>query len=134
MDGTPIKLDLYKVPALLRLFLLKKVDLEILENHLLDLNNLKSNIIMITNIKKSNPSILKETRLECSKFGKVLNCYCHLVSVNHPQANTLRIFVEFDSTSSAALAVSKLNGRFYGGRKVSASIYDSFSYHNKIFE
>jgi hypothetical protein len=39
-------------------------------------------------------------------------------------AASVRVFVLYSNTSEAAAAVAKLNGRFFGGNVVKATLYD----------
>lgn len=42
-----------------------------------------------------------------------------------PEHKAVRIFVKFFDVESAKRAIQDLNGRFFGGRAVSASFYDT---------
>jgi poly(U)-binding-splicing factor PUF60 len=45
----------------------------------------------------------------------------------------VKIFVEFTAGKSVESAVAALNGRFFGGRKVVAEIYDQILYLEKDY-
>ena len=45
----------------------------------------------------------------------------------------VKIFVEFEEAKSIQKAVEALNGRFFGGRKVKAEIYDQTAYDAKDY-
>ncbi|KAJ1497574.1 Splicing factor 45 [Coelomomyces lativittatus] len=75
-----------------------------------------------------------ETAEECSKFGKVLQCYVHEIVGPQLPSDAVRIFVEFDKPEAAQQAISELNGRFFSGRKVTARLYDNHSFHQHAYE
>jgi len=61
---------------------------------------------------------------ECSKFGRVLDCKVHVdTSGLVPEEDIVRIFVKFEAQAGADSALNSLDGRFFGGRRVSASYY-----------
>lgn len=47
-----------------------------------------------------------------------------------PDDQAVRIFVKFADTQSAANAVNDLNGRYFGGRVVTAKFYDNQRFDN----
>ncbi|CAM0135443.1 unnamed protein product [Umbelopsis sp. WA50703] len=66
-----------------------------------------------------------ETADECGKYGKVERCLIFEVPESQVGANqAVRIFVKFDSAIAAQRAVDDLNGRYFGGRVVTATFYD----------
>ncbi|KAI9281382.1 hypothetical protein BC943DRAFT_362962 [Umbelopsis sp. AD052] len=67
-----------------------------------------------------------ETADECSKYGKVERCLIFEVPESQVGANqAVRIFVKFQSALFAQRAVDDLNGRYFGGRIVTATFYDA---------
>ncbi|CAO3674749.1 unnamed protein product [Umbelopsis ramanniana] len=67
-----------------------------------------------------------ETADECSKYGKVERCLIFEVPESQVGANqAVRIFVKFQSALSAQRAVDDLNGRYFGGRIVTATFFDA---------
>lgn len=65
-----------------------------------------------------------ETASECAKFGAVAECVvyeCPARSV--PPEEAVRVFVMFHEAASAVLARESMDGRFFGGRRVSATYY-----------
>lgn len=71
-----------------------------------------------------------EVKDECNgKYGPVASVIIHEIPhENHEE--TVRIFVEFLRIESAIKAVVDLNGRFFGGRQVKASFYDTEKFDN----
>ncbi|XP_066155973.1 splicing factor 45 [Euwallacea fornicatus] len=71
-----------------------------------------------------------EVKDECNtKYGPVASCIIHEVPNVIPE-ETVRIFVEFQRIESAIKAVVDLNGRFFGGRLVKATFYDTEKFDN----
>ncbi|XP_018574581.1 splicing factor 45 [Anoplophora glabripennis] len=71
-----------------------------------------------------------EVKDECNtKYGPVGSVIIHEIPHDdHEEA--VRIFVEFLRIESAIKAVVDLNGRFFGGRQVKASFYDTEKFDN----
>jgi splicing factor 45 len=65
-----------------------------------------------------------EVQEECGKYGEVSKCLIFEIPHGVPDEEAVRIFVEFTNNSSATKAYLDLNGRFFGGRIVSAEFYD----------
>ncbi len=63
-----------------------------------------------------------ETKEECQKYGEV-NRVIIFELPKKPQEEAVRIFIEFKTLPSAIKALTDLNGRFFGGRKVKANFY-----------
>lgn len=71
-----------------------------------------------------------EVKDECNtKYGEVGSVIIHEVPDQAPD-EAVRIFVEFKRIESAIKAVVDLNGRFFGGRQVKASFYDTEKFDN----
>ncbi|TPX62498.1 hypothetical protein SpCBS45565_g07005 [Spizellomyces sp. 'palustris'] len=86
-----------------------------------------SRVVLLINMVgpgEADASLQQETADECSRYGKVERCTVFEVPYHVPEEEAVRIFVEFSDVGSAARAQSDLNGRFFGGRVVSASFYD----------
>ncbi|GAB5587105.1 hypothetical protein Unana1_02005 [Umbelopsis nana] len=67
-----------------------------------------------------------ETADECSKYGKVERCLIFEVPESQVGPNqAVRIFVKFHSAMSAQRAIDDLNGRYFGGRVVTATFFDA---------
>lgn len=70
-------------------------------------------------------TLQEETAEECSKYGKVEKCLIFEVPNGQvPPDQSVRIFVQFANAMFAQAAVTDLNGRFFGGRVVTARFYD----------
>jgi len=73
-----------------------------------------------------------ETVDQCTKYGEVVRCAIHEVTTEGVSPDeAVRIFVEFQRSESALKALIDLNGRYFGGRVVSASFYDEDKFYNK---
>ncbi|EFA03164.1 splicing factor 45 [Tribolium castaneum] len=71
-----------------------------------------------------------EVKDECNtKYGEVTSVIIHETQAENPE-EAVRIFVEFRRIESAIKAVVDLNGRFFGGRQVKASFYDTEKFDN----
>ncbi|KAJ3038460.1 hypothetical protein HK097_003161 [Rhizophlyctis rosea] len=85
-------------------------------------------VILLTNMVgpgEVDDDLERETAEECGRFGRVVKCVVHEVRHQHvPEMEAVRIFVRFADTASAERAKNDLNGRFFGGRVVTASFYD----------
>lgn len=67
-----------------------------------------------------------ETKEECGKYGDVVKCLIfEIPGGNVPDDEAVRIFIEFKRLESAIKAVVDLNGRYFGGRVVKASFYNT---------
>ncbi|KAJ3220009.1 hypothetical protein HDU67_007742 [Dinochytrium kinnereticum] len=88
-------------------------------------------IILLCNLVgpgEVDPDLEEETASECSKYGKVEKCLIFEVAAGQASDDeAVRIFVKFcdiDAAVNAMLAAkSKMDGRFFGGRKVSATFF-----------
>lgn len=88
-----------------------------------------SPVILLTNMVgpgEVDDMLQEETADECSKYGKVERCLIFEVpngKIDDDKA--VRIFVKFSGIESARRAINDLNGRFFGGRVVTASFFDN---------
>ncbi|KAL1916069.1 uncharacterized protein VTP21DRAFT_6073 [Calcarisporiella thermophila] len=81
-----------------------------------------STVIVLTNMVgpgEVDDNLQGETAEECKKYGKVERCLIFEIP-----GQEVRIFVRFSTLESAGRALADLNGRFFGGRVVSARFYD----------
>jgi splicing factor 45 len=80
----------------------------------------------MTTVEEVDDSLGAETKQECSKYGTVLDCVIRPVppQVAAPPEERVRIFVLFESQGGAIKAFRDLNGRYFGGRQISASFFD----------
>ena len=68
-----------------------------------------------------------ETKEECQKYGEVNKVTIYEIPNEKPD-EAVRIFIEFKTMPSAIKALTDLNGRFFGGRRVKASFYNFEKY------
>ncbi|KAJ1920088.1 hypothetical protein IWQ60_007077 [Tieghemiomyces parasiticus] len=74
-----------------------------------------------------DPDLQQETSEECQKYGPVTKClvYEHQAPAGQlPAEEAVRIFVEFTDVAAADRARRDLHGRFFGGRRVTARLFD----------
>ncbi|CAG8551436.1 10397_t:CDS:2, partial [Scutellospora calospora] len=88
-----------------------------------------SRVILLTNMVgpgEVDDTLQEETADECNeKYGPVERCL--IFEVPHgklPDDQAVRIFVKFETQAAALKAKKDLNGRFFGGRSVTAKFYD----------
>jgi splicing factor 45 len=63
--------------------------------------------------------------MECSKYGSVQSVLIfEVLEPGFDPEEAVRIFVRFGRVEDATKAVVDLNGRFFGGRTVSAGFFD----------
>jgi splicing factor 45 len=65
-----------------------------------------------------------EVAEECEKFGPVTTVVIFEAIGNVPPALAVRIFVQFTRVESAVKAKAEMDGRFFGGRQVTAHFFD----------
>ncbi|XP_017770984.1 PREDICTED: poly(U)-binding-splicing factor half pint isoform X3 [Nicrophorus vespilloides] len=80
-------------------------------------------------------SLQEEIQEECSKFGGVerVIIYNEKQSEDDDDNVVVKIFVEFAQTREAESARDALNGRYFAGRKVRASLYDQTLFDHSDF-
>ncbi|KAI8060529.1 hypothetical protein BC940DRAFT_311785 [Gongronella butleri] len=88
-----------------------------------------STVLLLTNMvlpQDVDDQLQQETAEECAKYGHVERCIVHEVPphIDVPMEESVRIFVKFDKAAALNRAIQALNGRFFGGRVVSAVAYD----------
>lgn len=66
----------------------------------------------------------EEVYEECAKFGEVEEVKIVMEALDSNSRSDVKIFVVFKSTETIGVAVSSMNGRFFGGRVVIAECYD----------
>ncbi|CAG8442655.1 161_t:CDS:10 [Cetraspora pellucida] len=88
-----------------------------------------SRVILLTNMVgpgEVDDTLQEETADECNeKYGAVERCL--IFEVPHgklPDDQAVRIFVKFVAQAAAVKAKKDLNGRFFGGRSVTAKFFD----------
>lgn len=68
---------------------------------------------------------------ECENFGDVVRCTIFEVTdTEFPDEEAVRIFVEFEQPSAARTCADRMEGRFFGGRRVSACLFSEQRYAN----
>ncbi|GBB90520.1 hypothetical protein RclHR1_01750019 [Rhizophagus clarus] len=97
-------------------------------NHLPN-TELPSKVILLTNMVgpgEVDDTLQEETADECNeKYGTVERCLIYEVPHRKlPDDEAVRIFVKFEDIVAAIRAKKDLNGRFFGGRQVSAQFFD----------
>uniref|UniRef100_A0A1A9WQF6 RRM domain-containing protein n=1 Tax=Glossina brevipalpis TaxID=37001 RepID=A0A1A9WQF6_9MUSC len=92
----------------------------------------ESRVIILRNMvgpEDVDETLQEEIQEECTKFGTV----SRVIIFNEKQTENedddeaeiiVKIFVEFSSSSEAVRGKEALNGRFFGGRRVHAELYD----------
>ncbi|KAI8605830.1 hypothetical protein EDD21DRAFT_362662 [Dissophora ornata] len=87
-----------------------------------------SNVILLTNMVgpgEVDNSLQEETAVECGKYGSVVRCLIFEVQNGKvPPEEAVRIFVKFETITSAEKALQDLDGRFFGGRQVCGRFFD----------
>ncbi|KAJ1927878.1 hypothetical protein IWQ60_002569 [Tieghemiomyces parasiticus] len=72
-----------------------------------------------------DPDLQQETSEECQKYGPVTKCLVYEAPAGQlPAEEAVRIFVEFADVAAADRARRDLHGRFFGGRRVTARLFD----------
>ncbi|KAI9028229.1 hypothetical protein CLU79DRAFT_738341 [Phycomyces nitens] len=93
------------------------------------LNKRQSQVILLTNMVgpgEVDDMLQEETADECAKYGKVERCLIFEVpngQIADDQA--VRIFIKFVQIEAAQRAINDLDGRYFGGRVVSAKFYEN---------
>merc|ERR1712141_731627 len=95
----------------------------------------ESGVVVLRNMVSPEEASDEELSEECSKFGEVerVIIYQERQSEDDDAEIIVKIFVEFKEAKAAKAAKSALNGRFFGGRIVSADIYDQDLYDHNDF-
>ncbi|CAG8714889.1 6089_t:CDS:2 [Racocetra fulgida] len=67
-----------------------------------------------------------EFQEECSNYGKVSKVVVHIDSEEsfEGERGLVKIFVQFEEGADAVKAKEKLDGRWFGGRRISATLFD----------
>jgi splicing factor U2AF subunit len=74
--------------------------------------------------------ILADTEEECRQFGQLLK----VVIPKRDEPGATKIFLEYATTDDAAVAISKLAGRTFDGKKVLAAYYDQEQFNQQQYE
>ena len=102
-----------------------------LKNQIGIMNNPTSVLLLLNMITKDqiDDYIQQETAEECSKFGLIEKCLIH--EMKHDQS--IRIFIKYENVSSAKNGMNGLNGRFFGGRIVTAKYYNQETFDQRNY-
>ncbi|KAF5287569.1 hypothetical protein FQA39_LY15898 [Lamprigera yunnana] len=104
-----------------------------LEQSITEIMKSPSKVVLLRNMVgpgEVDDELEPEVKDECNtKYGEVATVTIHEVPNVEPE-DTIRIFVEFRRIESAIKAVVDLNGRFFGGRQVKATFYDTDKFYN----
>eukprot|EP01038_Epipyxis_sp_PR26KG_P005747 gene5747-7936_t len=94
-----------------------------------------SNVLLLKNMVSADEvddMLADETTSECAKYGPVSLCLVYeVLDPNCPEEEKVRFFVQFESQGSAVKAYRDMNGRFFGGRQISASFYDEEAFKRR---
>ncbi len=74
--------------------------------------------------------IMADTEEECRQFGQLLK----VVIPRRDEPGATKIFLEYATTDDAAVAISKLAGRTFDGKKVLAAYYDQDKFNQQQYE
>jgi len=75
--------------------------------------------------------LAEECKQECSKYGPVNTCVIFEVSEDCPVEEAVRTFVFFERQESAVKAFRDMNGRFFGGRQITANFFDETKFSKR---
>jgi hypothetical protein len=113
-----------------------------------------STVVLLKNMvsaEEVDPLLAHETTSECRRYGEVKSCQVYVVggeNVNAegcvvsvdasereqaescPDEQRVRTFVKFVTQEAAVRAYKELNGRYFGGRQITAVFYDESKYSN----
>ncbi|XP_045469398.1 poly(U)-binding-splicing factor half pint isoform X2 [Harmonia axyridis] len=97
-----------------------------------------SRVVILRNMvgpDEVDETLEEEIQEECSKYGAVerVVVYNEVQSEGNEDDVIVKIFVEFVATKEAEAARDALNGRYFGGRMVRASLYDQTLYDHSDF-
>ncbi|KAL4175836.1 hypothetical protein KRP22_000795 [Phytophthora ramorum] len=90
--------------------------------------SLSTRVVLLKNMVgpgEVDDELQDEVKGECAEtYGPVTKCMIYEVAERVPPEEAVRIFVQFRNAGDATKALTGLNGRFFGGRKVQAVYYD----------
>eukprot|EP00049_Salpingoeca_infusionum_P026103 m.23750 g.23750 ORF g.23750 m.23750 type:complete len:364 (+) comp8527_c0_seq1:310-1401(+) len=90
-------------------------------------------VLMLENMASASEvdsSLSSEIATECNSFGVVLDCQVDVAPahLNAPEDKAVRVFVKFQAPQESEKAYARLNGRFFGGRRVAAFYFNEALY------
>ncbi|KAK0410694.1 hypothetical protein QR680_005279 [Steinernema hermaphroditum] len=92
----------------------------------------RSSVICLKNMigpEEIDAELENEVKDECSKFGRVED----VVIVEHAASNSVKIFVRFGECAEADKARQELDKRWFGGRQITAQLYDQALYDHEDY-
>lgn len=98
----------------------------------------ESGVLLLRNMvgpEDVDEELQEEIQQECGKYGKVENVIIYQEKQDDSDEAEVRvkIFVEFSDSIETKKAKNSLDGRFFGGRTISAHIYDQELYDQQDF-
>ena len=72
----------------------------------------------------------REVKAECEKWGPVDAVEVD-VAPDQPEDEAVRLFLRFDTKKSAAMAFLDMEGRYFAGRRISATFYQEARFERK---
>jgi len=91
-------------------------------------------LLNIVSLGEVDDELQGEIEGECRKYGVVEKCIIYQDEAKGvPPDEAVRIFVVFSKVEEATKALEALNGRFFGGRTVTARFYDELVFQAKLF-
>ncbi|CAJ0752389.1 7346_t:CDS:2 [Entrophospora sp. SA101] len=82
----------------------------------------------ITSSQQIDDALEDEIRDECNNYGKVVKVVVHISKDDghefENEEESVKIFVQYDDGITAEKAKQKLDNRWFGGRRISALLYD----------
>jgi poly(U)-binding-splicing factor PUF60 len=92
-----------------------------------------SHVVLLRNlvgVNEVDATLEDEVKEKCSESGPVNR----LKLIVDKASDEVRIYVEFTDPQSANIAIDQLHGRFFGGRKVLASLYSEDKFNSGVYE
>ncbi|KAJ1983623.1 hypothetical protein H4R34_001171 [Dimargaris verticillata] len=88
----------------------------------------QSTVVLLCNMVgpgEVDDELQEETMEECRRYGPVLLCkVLEVTDGSVPSEKAVRIFVQFATADAAERALQDLDGRYFGGRMVTATYFD----------
>ncbi|BES98878.1 RNA recognition motif. (a.k.a. RRM, RBD, or RNP domain) [Nesidiocoris tenuis] len=103
------------------------------------MRKVESRVVILRNMvapEDVDESLQEEIQEECTKYGTVDRVIIYNEKQSEDDDNPdiiVKIFVEFSKMREAEAAQESLNGRFFGGRRVKAELYDQSLFDHSDF-
>ncbi|KAJ1982733.1 hypothetical protein H4R33_004962, partial [Dimargaris cristalligena] len=91
-----------------------------------------STVVCIANavgLEEVDDELQEEFAQECSNFGQVVKVVVHTTPSDPLPERQVKIFVQFTDATGSQTALAALNGRWFGGRQLSAWLYDQDKFY-----